>query len=486
MIAVFVALAGIAGLTVAWFRCLAMLKAERAEHASFAKRFSAIIDLEAEAEVVQQRLRAQTEEIKGEIERAEKHHLTERKRHQSIVAEERQKRTELTNQYRKARHKYTRLEEEIALLEENLEDVSFGLYRPHFTFDTSEDYKVALKSCRDRQRQLIRKGGAVRTPGNWTVEGSRAAGKRMERQYTKVMLRAFNGECDSAVAKVRWNNATKMVRRVEKSYADINKLGEVMKMSISTTYLKEKLTEIRLTHEYQDKRNEEKEQEREHRTQMREQARSERELAKAEAEAAREEERQLAALAKARSEADAATGEQLKRLIKQIASLEHKVGEAHGRRERVKARAQLTRSGFVYVLSNKGSFGDDVVKIGMTRRMEPMDRVKELSDASVPFPFDMHVMMFSEDAPALERSLHEHFEDRRVNLVNYRKEYFCNVSLGEVESFIRAKGVTAQFTLIPEAREYRETQAALVAKNGSEPDAQHAMPEADELFADKT
>ena len=113
-----------------------------------------------------------------------------------------------------------------------------------------------------------------------------------------------------------------------------------------------------------------------------------------------------------------------------------------------------------------------------------MDRVRELSDASVPFPFDVHVMMFSKDAPELERALHERFEERRVNLVNYRKEYFCDVSLQEVESFIRVKGVTAQFTVVAEAREYRETQAALAAKKGSEPELQEAIPEATDLFSD--
>ena len=278
------------------------------------------------------------------------------------------------------------------------------------------------------------------------------------------MLRAFNGECDAAVAKVTWNNATKMVQRIEKAYADINKLGEVMRMSITKAYLKEKLNEIRLTHEHQDKKQAEREQEREQRAQLREQERAEREIARAEAEATRDEERQQAALEKARAEADAATGAQLERLTRQIASLETTVEEAQDRKERAKARAQLTRSGFVYVLSNHGAFGDGVVKIGMTRRMEPMDRVRELSGASVPFPFDVHVMMFSEDAPELERALHEHFGERRVNLVNNGKEYFSNVSLKEVESFIRARGVTAQFTVIAEAREYRETQAALAAK----------------------
>ena len=330
-------------------------------------------------------------------------------------------------------------------MEESLEDISFGLYEPHFEFDTAEDYKVELKATRDRQRELIRSGDATDSPGTWTINGSRTEGKKMERQYTKVMLRAFNGECDAAVAKVSWNNASKMEQRVEKAFGDINKLGAVMNMSISPTYLEARLDEIRLTREYQEKKYREREEQRELRQEMREQERVERELEKAKKEAEQEEERSREALEKARAEADRATGHQLEKLTEQIASLEHKVSEAHDKKERAVSRAQLTKSGFVYVLSNVGTFGEGIVKIGMTRRMEPMDRVKELSDASVPFQFDAHVMMFSDNAPDLEQSLHAHFEDRRVNVVNPRKEFYRDVKLEEVEEFVKARGVTAQF-----------------------------------------
>ena len=149
----------------------------------------------------------------------------------------------LEDKYRTANRIYEKLKSEVALLEESLEDISFGLYEPHFEFDTAEDYKVELKATRDRQRELIRSGDATDSPGTWTINGSRTEGKKMERQYTKVMLRAFNGECDAAVAKVSWNNASKMEQRVEKAFGDINKLGAVMNMSISPTYLEARLDE---------------------------------------------------------------------------------------------------------------------------------------------------------------------------------------------------------------------------------------------------
>ena len=450
-------------------------RTEAGKRKALVERFQNVVDAEAEIQSIRDRF---SEESKS--------HEEAKKHVQQFFAAHQAKREKLEARYKAALGKYQGLKGQVGLLEESLEDMSFGLYEPHFTFDTAEEYKEALRKCRAKQKQFIRKGDAIHALGNWTVEGSRAKGEKMERQYSKVMLRAFNGECDAAVAKVTWNNATKMVQRIEKAYEAINKLGEVMKIEVSRRYLKAKIEEVELTHEHQDKRQQEREEEREQRAQMREQERAEREIERAQLAAEKEERRQQAALDKARAEADNATGAQLKKLTEQIASLEKKVGEAQTQKERAKARAQLTRSGFVYVLSNQGSFGEGVVKIGMTRRMEPMDRVKELSDASVPFPFDVHVMMFSEDAPDLERSLQEHFSERRVNLVNFRKEYFRNVELDEVESFIRERGVTAQFKASVEAREYRETQAALLDKaKADEDDEAEAASVADSLFGDE-
>ena len=122
--------------------------------------------------------------------------------------------------------------------------------------------------------------------------------------------------------------------------------------------------------------------------------------------------------------------------------------------------AQQTKRGHVYVISNIGSFGENVYKIGMTRRLEPEDRVKELGDASVPFSFDIHAMIFSEDAPKLEAALHNQFEQHKVNMVNPRKEFF-NVTLDEIKNVVKSNHIDATFIDIPEAEEYRETKAIL-------------------------
>ncbi len=149
----------------------------------------------------------------------------------------------------------------------------------------------------------------------------------------------------------------------------------------------------------------------------------------------------------------------MEKLTEQIQSLESKVDEAHNKKEKAVSRAQLTKSGFVYVISNVGSFGERVVKIGMTRRMEPMERIAELGDASVPFPFDLHATLYSDNAPELEGALHDFVGEKRVNLVNPRKEFYYGIELDDIEKFVRERGLSAQFIKLAEAKEYRETLA---------------------------
>lgn len=169
---------------------------------------------------------------------------------------------------------------------------------------------------------------------------------------------------------------------------------------------------------------------------------------------------------KAKAEAAQAVGDKLEKLTEQISTFEGKLDEARAKKEKAIARAQLTKSGFVYVISNIGSFGEGVFKIGMTRRLEPMDRINELGGASVPFPFDLHAMLWSDDAPALEYALHQEFANRRVNLVNNRREFYQQVQLSEIEQFVKQRGLSAQFIEVPEAREYHLSEARRKADAG--------------------
>ncbi len=414
----------------------------RTEARDLRTRYSTIIDLEAELTAV-------------------KNKLDQTKRdQQQFDSENEQRRAKLNQEYEQALATYNALKKEISLLEENLEDISFGLYRPHFSFQTSAEYKAALDDLCNRERELVRAGRAAVCPTTWTVGGSHSEGARMVKLNEKVLLRAFNGECEAALANVSWNNVTKMEERIRKSFEAVNKLGDVVKVSITQEFLKLKLDEIRLAHEYEEKRRQEREEQRRVREQIREEEKARQEIEKAREEAEADEVRFQRALERAREEAAKATGAQLQKLTEQISSFESKLDEARQKKEKAKSRAELgLKSGVVYVISNVGSFGEGVYKIGMTRRYEPEERILELSGASVPFPFDVHAMLWSDNAPELENALHQLFEERRLNLVNPRREFYRDVELGEVEEFVKSKGLSAQFIKQPEAREYRETLA---------------------------
>jgi hypothetical protein len=424
------------------------------------QRYSPIVDVEAEAE------------------RAKKALEQTRQERREFQTENEKQRTKLSQEYEQALAKYKQLKAELSLLEENLEDLSFGLYKPHFTFQTSDDYKAALEELRDKARKMIRDGRAAACPIRWTVGNSLKEGERMVKLHEKVLLRAFNGECDAAISNVTWNNITKMEERIRKSFEAINKLGDVEKVSITGDYLKLKLDEIRLTHEYEQKRYEEREDQRRAREAQREEEKARQEIEKARQEAEIQEAMYQKALEKARVEAARATGAQLQKLTEQISSFESKLDEARQKKERAISRAELTKSGFVYVISNIGSFGENVYKIGMTRRVDPHERVQELGGASVPFPFDTHAILYSTDAPALESGLHQLFAERRLNLVNPRREFYRDVVIDEVEDFVKTKGLSAQFIKQPEAREYRETLAKRQAQ------AADRAPKPPEKFAE--
>ncbi len=416
----------------------------------------------------------------AELARVKEAAAQEKATQQRVAEEEARKRSALAEEYSTARNTYETLKKELAVLEENLEDISFGLYRPHFTFETSAEYKAKLEAACDRQRQLVRTGKAAVCRAQWTVSGSKSEGERMARQNTKLVLRAFNGECDAAVSKVTWNNIIRMEERIRKAFDAINKLGTVLQVSITDEFLGLRLDELRLTHEYEDKRHAEQEEQRQIREQMREEERAQREIEKAREEAEREEARFEKALESARAEVGRASGEQLENLNAKIQDLQTQLEAARQQKARAVSLAELTKAGYVYVISNIGSFGENVYKVGMTRRWEPMERIRELSGASVPFGFDVHAMMYSENAPALEIALHKWMENQRMNLVNPRKEFF-HIGLDEIETFARKNGVTIEFTKLAEAREYRETIAARATSQKPSVEQQDAFPEA--LFA---
>lgn len=267
----------------------------------------------------------------------------------------------------------------------------------------------------------------------------------------RLTLRAFNNECDVAIASTRWNNVKVMERRIENARKQIDKMNASNDTHIGPAFERLKLKELRLTHEYR----ETLKRERDERAEVARLEREEKRLLQEAKAAEKEERRYQEMLAKARAEAGLVSSEEHEAKIRE---LEAQLEAAHEKTERAKAMAEQTKSGFVYIISNIGSFGEDVVKIGLTRRLDPLDRVRELGDASVPFLFDTHAMIYSEEAPALEAALHKEFADRRINASNMRKEFF-RVSLEEVEEAVKRLAPTADFHTDIEAQEYFETLA---------------------------
>lgn len=190
----------------------------------------------------------------------------------------------------------------------------------------------------------------------------------------------------------------------------------------------------------------------------REEREAQREYERAIKKAVKDEEKAQEALERKKRElAEEQAKEKIAKLQEQIQGLEKALSEARELRERAMSMAQQTKIGYVYVISNIGSFGKDVYKIGMTRRLDPMERVLELSNASVPFPFDVHTFIYSEDAPALEADLHRKFDSKKINSINYRKEYF-HVSLDEIKAALKEKGIETNFIDEPDAFQYRESK----------------------------
>ena len=402
---------------------------------------------------------------------------------QNQIDELRKSLSALKEKYQAATDVYNELSHQNNLLKDNLEIAEFGIYEPHFDYETSEIFKDKINEVREEQKQLIKDRDAVLGGEGWSVNNSVQKGRTMINKQKKLMLRAFNGECDSFISNVSWNNETRMEERIDKSTIAINKMGEPQGLTISSTYSSLKLKELRLTHEYRLKKYEEKEEQRLIRAQMIEEEKARRDFEKAQKEAEIEEKMLQQAMKKAQDEIAKASEEERERFETQLAELQIQLKEAEDKNQRAKSMAQQTKSGHIYVISNIGSFGENIYKVGMTRRLDPLDRVNELGDASVPFKFDVHAMIYSENAPELENNLHKAFENNRLNYVNRRREYF-NLSLKEIEKIVKENHGEVEFIIEPEAKEYRESVIIReqMLKEGKEIVHEHEFPSASDLF----
>lgn len=342
---------------------------------------------------------------------------------------------------------------EIVTLDDEILIQSFGLYKPRYDLQRSEDYKAKLDYIRNSQKQMIKNKTAVTGNSGWTVNGSKSEGNKMVSDMQKLLLRAFNNECDDLIGKVKYNNYEASIERINKSCEAISKLGRIMSVSITNGYKNLKIEELTLAFEYAQKKQEEKEEQKALKAQMREEAKLQKEIEEERKKLEKEQAHYLNALAKLNLQLS--NDPENQDLLQKKQELEVKAEEIDKSIKDVDYREANKRAGYVYVISNIGAFGENVYKIGMTRRLDPMERVDELGDASVPFDFDVHAMIFTDDAPALEAALHKAFEDKKVNMVNQRREFF-NVTLDEIKAVVKANyDKTVEFVDIPDAEQYR-------------------------------
>ena len=332
--------------------------------------------------------------------------------------------------------------EELIILDDERVLQSVGIYRYHHPLENAVAFKERLTDLGTRIADLVESGEAIERSNMFTFDNSLAKGRTMTNDLSKLMLRAYNAEADNSIRSLRLGNVVTAKRRLEASRTAIARLGKMMEMRISDAFHALRLEEIELTADWLMKKQEEKEAAKEERARLREERRVEKELAE-----------ERARLDKERSHIEYALAA-LRESGGIDAELEARLAELDDAIAQNDYRAANIRAGYVYVISNRGAFGENVVKIGLTRRLEPHDRITELSGASVPFRFDVHALFFSEDAVSLETELHQHFADRAVNMANNRKEFFF-ASPVEVRQVLTEKvGNLLEFTDHADATEY--------------------------------
>lgn len=375
----------------------------------------------------------------------------EETRYNAQVDKDQKELTSLQQQISAAKQELVETDEEVLMQ-------SFGMYKPHYAFANSTRYKEELADLRAKQKDWIKRGLAATGSDTWTVNGDARKGKKMIADMQKLLIRAFNFECDDAIDHVKFNNIDTSKKRIESSFNAISKLGAICSVAITETYKNMKIRELYLAYEYQVEKQKEKDALKQLRAEERERAKLEKEIAEARKKIEKEQKHFSNALLKINQQIANANADELPALEAKKAELESQLSDLGESMKKIDYREANQKAGYVYIISNVGAFGEGIYKIGMTRRLEPMDRVDELGDASVPFDFDVHALIFSDNAPALEAALHRAFEDRKLNMVNTRREFF-RVSLDEIKAVVKDNfDKTVDFIDIPPAEQYRQSE----------------------------
>ncbi|MBI5231028.1 MAG: DUF4041 domain-containing protein [Coriobacteriales bacterium] len=310
-------------------------------------------------------------------------------------------------------------------------------------------YRAELEKLKDQIKLMVqRDGDAIEASTSWSVNGSATEGRKMVRDFSKLMLRAYNAEADNQVRGLKPYKVASAKDRLDKVAFTIERLGKTMSIRIAPAYHRLRLRELELAGDYQEMLAREKEQERAEKERLREERKVQQEIQRERERLDKERQHYLNALAALEAKGDLEAAARMRAQIDDIARAI----------EDVDYRAANIRAGYVYVISNVGAFGQRMIKVGMTRRLDPMDRVRELSDASVPFNFDVHALFFSEDAVGIEATMHQQMADRRVNKVNLRREFFYATAAEARDLLRQLTGELLQFEEFPEAVEFHQSQ----------------------------
>jgi len=357
------------------------------------------------------------------------------------------------------RNELAQLNEEIAVANGNLNLQEFGFFERQYSFSDSTKYKDKLDSLRMQQKSMVKNGAAGRIITPMLLDNSKSKGKAMQNQLIKAALRGFNGEADALLVKVSVVNVDNKIKALRKVFEQLNKMYSRNLIEITYPYLDLKIEELRLAAEYELQKQEEKELLREQREKEREDKKLQAEIKAKRKQLEKDRDHFKNMVAKVTELLKEAKNDEVDELKRQLAEYQDKLSELDEIEEDIDYREGHATAGYVYVISNIGSFGEDVYKIGVTRRLEPLERIRELSSASVPFQFDVHALIFSEEAFALETELHNQLANYKVNKVNGRKEYF-KVSFEEIRNILAThKELTVELNEDAEAFEYRQTKA---------------------------
>lgn len=377
--------------------------------------------------------------------------------------------SELTKQLKIA-NEVSSLDKELEKRKEELQDVKsrlaimnddvglqeFGFFERQYKFSDSVHYKAELDDLRLQQKQLVKDGRAGVITSPLAFNNSVKKGEAIQKQLIKAAIRGFNGESDALLTKVTPGNLENKKKALQKAFEQLNKIYERNFVKLTNQYLELKAKELQLAVEYDLQKQEEKELLREQRAQEKEDRKLQAEIAAKRKKLEKDRMHFKQMLDNVEALMKSASEEEKEKLKLQLSEYQNKLSELDEIEEDIDYREGHASAGYVYVISNIGSFGEDVYKIGVTRRLEPLERIRELSSASVPFQFDVHALVFSEEAFALETELHNQLAEFKVNKVNGRKEYF-RVPFDRIKEILSAhKELAIELTEKAEAFEYRQ------------------------------